>query len=83
MWNAIARSQTSGLMRSEDSLKTRSSACLEHESRISMTVTLEDRLRLEAVVGDRNAKQKHVKRAKVILATADGCATREALHTVG
>ena len=34
---------------------------------ISITVTLEDRLRLEAVVGDRNAKQKHVKRAKVIL----------------
>src|SRR5436853_7333127 len=37
---------------------------------ISITVTLEDRLRLEAVVGDRKAKQKHVKRAKVILATA-------------
>ena len=50
---------------------------------ISITVTLEDRLRLEAVVGDRNAKQKHVKRAKVIVATADGRGTREALHTVG
>ena len=33
MWNAIARSQTSGLMRSEDSLKTRGNACLEHECR--------------------------------------------------
>ena len=47
---------------------------------ISITVTLEDRLRLEAIVGDRNAKQKHVKRAKVILATADGCGTNEIMR---
>jgi hypothetical protein len=32
-----------------------------------------DRRRLEAIVGDRNAPQKHVCRAKIILATADGC----------
>jgi hypothetical protein len=37
---------------------------------ISITVTLEDRLWLDAIVGDRDAKQKHVKRANVILATA-------------
>src|SRR3977135_213553 len=47
---------------------------------ISITVTPEDRLRLEAIVGDRNAKQKHVKRAKVILATADGCGTNEIMR---
>jgi hypothetical protein len=46
----------------------------------SITVTPEDRLRLEAIVGDRNAKQKHVKRAKVILATADGCGTNEIMR---
>ena len=42
---------------------------------LSFAVTTGGRLRLEAIVGDRNAKQKHVKRAKVILATADGCGT--------
>jgi hypothetical protein len=42
------------------------------KTRISFSVTPQDRIRLEAIVGDRNAKQKHVKRAKVILATADG-----------
>jgi transposase len=47
---------------------------------INITVTPEDRLRLEAIVGDRNAKQKHVKRAKVILATADGCGTNEIMR---
>ena len=47
---------------------------------ISITVTSGDRLRLEAIVGDRNAKQKHVKRAKVILATAEGCGTNEIMR---
>jgi winged helix-turn helix protein len=47
---------------------------------ISFAVTTQDRLRLEAIVGDRNAKQKHVKRAKVILATADGCGTNEIMR---
>jgi transposase len=47
---------------------------------ISITVTPDDRRRLEAIVGDRNAKQKHVKRAKVILATADGCGTNEIMR---
>ena len=32
------------------------------------------------MVEDRNAKQKHVKRAKVILATADGCGTNEVMR---
>jgi transposase len=47
---------------------------------ISFTVTPEDRLRLEAIVRDRNAKQKHVKRAKAILATAAGCGTNEIMR---
>ena len=47
---------------------------------ISITVTAGDRLLLEAIVADRNAKQKHVKRAKVILATGEGCGTNEIMR---
>ena len=47
----------------------------------SIAVTLEDGLRLEAIVGDRNAKQKpRQARAKVILATADGCGPNEIMR---
>ena len=46
-------------------------------------VTPEDRRRLEAIVGDRNAPQKHVWRAKIILATADGCGTVEIMRRSG
>jgi len=42
-----------------------------------------DRHRLEAIVGDRNAPQKHVWRAKIILATADGCGTAEIMWRSG
>ena len=48
-----------------------------------MNVTPEDRRRLEAIVGDRNAPQKHVWRAKIILATADGCGTAEIMRRSG
>src|SRR3979490_2191211 len=41
------------------------------------------RLRLEAIVADRSAPQKHVWRAKVILATADGCGTAEIMRRSG
>jgi transposase len=44
---------------------------------ITVTVTADDRRRLEAIVGDRNSAQKHVWRAKIILATADGFGTAE------
>ena len=40
-----------------------------------MNVTRADRHRLEAIVLDRSAPQKHVWRANIILATADGCGT--------
>src|SRR5262245_13767344 len=50
---------------------------------IVVDVTLSDRRRLEAIVGDRNAPQKHVWRAKIILATADGCGTAEIMRRSG
>jgi hypothetical protein len=39
---------------------------------IVVTVTPNDRRRLEAVVRDRNRPQKHVWRARIILLTAEG-----------
>ena len=50
---------------------------------IEFTVTPDDRLVLEALARDRNAAQKHVARAKVILATADGCGTMEVMRRSG
>src|ERR1700730_4937217 len=50
---------------------------------IVVNVTRADRLRLEAIVADRSAPQKHVWRAKVILATADGCGTAEIMRWSG
>jgi hypothetical protein len=47
---------------------------------IVVNVTPGDRRRLEAIVGNRNAPQKHVWRAKIILATADGCGTAEIMR---
>ena len=48
-----------------------------------VNVTPEDRRRLEAIVADRGAPQKHVWRAKIILATADGCGTFEVMRRSG
>ena len=42
---------------------------------ISIEVSAADRGRLERVVADRNSPQKHVWRARIILATAAGCGT--------
>src|SRR5215211_2126067 len=50
---------------------------------IEIRVTPEDRHRLEVIVRDRNAAQKHVAGAKVILATADGCGTMEVVRRSG
>ena len=50
---------------------------------ITVKVTADDRRRLEATVSDRNAPQKHVWRAKIILATADGCGTSEIMRRSG
>jgi hypothetical protein len=50
---------------------------------ITVSVTPDDRRRLEAIVSDRNAPQKHVWRAQIILATADGCGTTEIMRRSG
>src|SRR5204863_8249403 len=47
---------------------------------IVVNVTRADRRRLEAIVSDRCAPQKHVWRAQIILATADGCGTAEIMR---
>ena len=39
---------------------------------ISVTLTTADRVRLDAIVRDRNSPQKHVWRARIVLLTADG-----------
>jgi hypothetical protein len=50
---------------------------------ITIEVSAADRARLEAVVADRNSPQKHVWRAKIILATADGFGTAEIMRRTG
>ena len=50
---------------------------------ISVNVTRSDRRQLEAIVADRGAPQKHVWRANIILATADGCGTAEIMRRSG
>ena len=50
---------------------------------IIVNVTRADRSRLEAIVTDRSAPQKHVWRAQIILATADGCGTAEIMRRSG
>jgi DNA invertase Pin-like site-specific DNA recombinase len=42
-----------------------------------------DRERLEAVLADRNSPQKHVWRARIILATAEGGGTTEVMRRAG
>jgi transposase len=50
---------------------------------IVVNVTRADRHRLEAIRSDRSAPQKHVWRANIILATADGCGTAEIMRRSG
>jgi transposase len=50
---------------------------------IEVDVGTRDRRRLEAIVADRNAPQKHVWRAQIVLLTADGCGTAEIMRTAG
>ena len=50
---------------------------------VEVQLELGDRQRLEAVVGDRNRAQKHVWRAQIILATAEGCGTAEIMRRAG
>ena len=50
---------------------------------IEIEVTAVDRARLELIVADRNSPQKHVWRAQIILATADGCGTAAVMRRAG
>ena len=50
---------------------------------ISITVSPSDRRRLEALVRDRNAPQKHVWRAEIVLLSADGLGTIEIMRRTG
>jgi transposase len=50
---------------------------------IEIEVRAADRARLEAIVADRNSPQKHVWRARIILATAEGCGTAAIMHRAG
>jgi hypothetical protein len=48
-----------------------------------VNATPADRRQLEAIVADRSMPQKHAWRAKIILATADGCGTTEIMRRSG
>jgi hypothetical protein len=50
---------------------------------ISITVTSADRVRLDAIVRDRNSRQKHVWRARIVLLTADGKGITAITQAVG
>jgi len=50
---------------------------------IVVNVTRADRRWLEAIVADRSAPQKHVRRTNIILATADSCGTAEIMRRSG
>jgi len=50
---------------------------------ISITLKSHDRRRLQGIVGDRNAAQKHVWRAKIVLLTAAGLGTSEIMRRSG
>jgi len=50
---------------------------------ITLTLTPADRKRLLALVNDRNAAQKHVWRAEIVLLSADGVGTSETMRRTG
>src|SRR5580693_8886563 len=50
---------------------------------ISIDVSPAHRVRLDAIVADRNSPQKHVWRARIVLLTADGAGTAEIMRTAG
>jgi transposase len=50
---------------------------------IKVEVTAAAGVQLEAIAADRNSPQKHVWRARIILATADGCGTAAVMRRAG
>ncbi|HET7536613.1 MAG TPA: hypothetical protein VFJ90_09180, partial [Candidatus Didemnitutus sp.] len=79
----LSGSHASGLIQSAIPKSSEAVQALMMRAGITVKVTADDRRRLEAIVSDRNAPQKHVWRAKIILATADGCGTSEIMRRSG
>ena len=50
---------------------------------ISITVTAEDRVRLDTIIRNRNSPQKHVWRARIVVLTSDGEGTTAITRAVG
>jgi trehalose utilization protein len=50
---------------------------------ICIYVSPANRARLEAIIADRNSLAKHVWRAEIVLATADGHGTNEIMRLTG
>ena len=50
---------------------------------IEVEVGADDRARLEAIVADRNCRQKHVERAGIVLMTGDSVGTLSIMRQVG
>ena len=67
----------------EDSRGTRDVRVWRMRTGISLAVSAEDRLRLLALIKDRNAPQKHVWRGQIVLLTADGVGTNEIMRRTG
>src|ERR1700737_5146429 len=53
-----------------------------HE-RTNIQLSRSERIKLEAVVSNRNSPQKHVRRAKIVLLTAEGGGTAEIMQATG
>jgi hypothetical protein len=58
-------------------------ACWKHRPDRVPLVSAADRARLEAIVADRNRTQKHVARARIILASADRAVVAEVASRAG
>src|ERR1035437_3635331 len=50
---------------------------------IKVEVSATDRVLLDAIVANRNSRQKHVWRAQIVLLTADGFGTAEIMRRAG
>src|SRR4051812_24348523 len=53
------------------------------EKSTSISVSAADRRQLEALIRDRNAAQKHVWRAEIVLLTSEGVGTNEIIRRTG
>src|SRR6516162_6268757 len=50
---------------------------------ITVEMSSADRAHLQAIVADRNSRQKHVWRARIVLLTADGVGTNSIMRQTG